>query len=230
MQPVVAEVRQRWRAVIARGGDALPEVHRAVVEQIEDGLLRSGLPLVVDARRGGRPRLAFAAPLPLGMVTDREPIDLWLVERRTTEVVRSALRAALPQGYRLTDLHDVWLGAPALAASVRGAEYRVIVAPSGGSKAEFEAAIEGLLSAASLPRDRVKGGGVVSYDMRPLVDDIALTTIDEGAATLRICVRFDQNRGSGRPEEVVAALSEAIGRPIAIASTRRERVLLAEDA
>ncbi len=226
---MVAEVRQRWRAVIARGDDAVPAVHRAVVEQIEDGLLRSGLPLVVDARRGGRPRLAFAAPMPLGMVTDREPIDLWLVERRTTEVVSSALRAALPQGYRLTDLHDVWLGAPALAACVRGAEYLVILDPSGGSKAEFEAAIDALLSAASLPRDRVKGGGVVSYDLRPLVDDIALTTT-EGAVTLGISVRFDQNRGSGRPEEVVAALSEAIGRPITIASTRRERVLLAEDA
>lgn len=226
---MVAEVRQRWRAVIARGDDALPAVHRAVVEQIEDGLLRSGLPLVVDARRGGRPRLAFAAPLPLGMVTDREPIDLWLVERRTTDVVRSALRAALPRGYRLTDLYDVWLGAPALAASVRGAEYRVILDPRGGSTAALEEAIDRLLSAVSLPRDRVKGDGVVSYDLRPLVDDIALTTT-ESAVTLGISVRFDHNRGSGRPEEVVAALSEAIGRPIAIASTRRERVLLAEDA
>jgi hypothetical protein len=48
-----------------------------------------------------------------------------------------------------------------------------------------------------------------------------------GAVGLRIRTRFDPERGVGRPEEVLAALSELAGAPLEVGSIVRERLVLA---
>ena len=46
---------------------------------------------------------------------------------------------------------------------------------------------------------------------------------------VRARTRFDPVLGTGRPEEVVAALAEASGSPLTVGSIVRERLVLAED-
>jgi hypothetical protein len=46
---------------------------------------------------------------------------------------------------------------------------------------------------------------------------------------LRARTRFHPELGSGRPEEVVAALAEAAGAALEITSIERERLVLADD-
>ena len=66
------------------------------------------------------------------------------------------------------------------------------------------------------------------YDLRPLLAGIAIL---EGGplVTIRIRTRFHPELGSGRPDEVVLALADALGTPIAIGSIVRERLILAGD-
>jgi hypothetical protein len=83
------------------------------------------------------------------------------------------------------------------------------------------------MNARSIPRERVRGGSTVTYDLRPL---IAAIMIRPGQpVTVRTRTRFDPELGSGRPEEVVGALSDRSGSTLAIASIVRERLLVAED-
>ena len=215
------EPRQRWRIVFRRTAAAASLPHREAVEAIEDRLLGSPLPVLREARRGGRPRLAFGAPLPLGMIVDRELLDAWLLVRWPIGDVRAALSTALPPGYELADLYDVWLGAPALPASVSGAEYSVILADPIDVPA-LRQGVSRLLATDRLPRERAKGCGTVSYDLRPLLAGLEVGPSGE----LRIQVRFDPVRGSGRPEEVVAALAEVTGHSLGIAETRRARLIV----
>ncbi len=215
------EPRQRWRIVFGRSAAAVSLPHREVVEALEDRLLATPLPIVTDVRRAHRPRLAFGAPLPLGMIVDRELMDVWLFERRPIGEVRAGLASALPAGYELADLYDVWLGAPALPASVSGAEYSVILADPIDVPALRQGVLR-LLAADHLPRERTKGCGTVSYDLRPLLSGLEVGPSGE----LRIQVRFDPARGSGRPEEVVAALAEVTGHSLGIAETRRARLIV----
>jgi hypothetical protein len=49
-------------------------------------------------------------------------------------------------------------------------------------------------------------------------------------AILRIRTRFEPEAGSGRPDEVVAALADAAGCEITVASIARERLILADPA
>ena len=85
-----------------------------------------------------------------------------------------------------------------------------------------------LLAAPSLPRTRSKGGEDKTYDLRPLLDDVRIverTTPD--AVTLLVRTRFRAELGSGRPEEVVAALADAGGGDLVVQRMVREHLILA---
>ena len=47
---------------------------------------------------------------------------------------------------------------------------------------------------------------------------------------LRIETRIHPERGSGRPEEVVGALADNLGQPLAPKAIARERLILADEA
>ena len=201
----------------------------------------SGLPAVTGPSDPPRPKLAFGAPLPIGMTAEAELIDLFLVERRPRWQVREALEPLLPAGWRLVDLSDVWLGGPALAGLVAAADYRIVLdaaegvaasdvdgAAKGATAPDVARAASALLAAASLPRQREKGGGSVEYDLRPLL--LAVEVADTGPpVVVRTRTRFHPSLGTGRPEEVVAALADQLGRPLTVVSIVRERLILADE-
>jgi len=217
--------RQRWRIVFERIADA-PEPLAPGTAAVETFVARLEAVGVVVARPGNRPRLMFAAPLPIGMSGDRELADVFVTARQPIALVRRAIQGALPAGHRLVDLHDAWLGEPALAAQLEAADYRIEIEPIDGGAAALAHACRSLLEAESLPRTRAKGGRDVTYDLRPLLANVRAT--DASSATvLEIRTRFSPERGAGRPDEILAALSEAADLPLIARQTRRTRLWLA---
>lgn len=252
--PAPAAPRQRWRVVYRRRADAPPLPQRDQLAAWETSLTLSGLPLARLGVAVTRPRLVFAAPLGVGMAAERELLDLFLEDRRSIAEVRVRLAGSLPAGHELIDLHDVWLGDPPLPGQVVAAEYRLEVTtpehdgavgdPAPDAVAErvdragapdtgtLVAACTHLLAAVALPRARDKGGRTVAYDLRPLVEDVRVATDPGGASdatVVMIRTRFDPERGAGRPEEVLATLSELARISLTARSIVRERLLLAGD-
>ena len=117
----------------------------------------------------------------------------------------------------------MWLGESALPGQVVASVYRATLTHASIDRDRLEAGCRHLLSAAALPRERQKGQTVVSYDLRPFLDGLE---VDE-AASLRMTLRHDPERGIGRPEEVIAALGEQIGVLLEPTTLVRERLLLA---
>ena len=221
------EARQRWRLVVARDTPAPDVTQRDVAGTWEAAIRAAGLPLAWTEGATPRPRIAFGAPLPVGMAAGRELIDIVLADRWPLWRVRDELARVIPAGWRLVDLHDVWLGGPALAGRVAAADYRIELA-AGPDPSVVERACDGLLAAARIDRERAKGGGTVRYDLRPLLLDVRVA--QPGPPTVVVArTRFHPELGTGRPEEVIAALGDAAGMPIGIAAIRRERLLLADD-
>lgn len=192
----------------------------------EAAVLASGLPAAGLDTEPPRPRLLFGPPLPVGMAGERELVDLVLTEPRPIAEVRAGLAPHLPTGIELVDLHDVWLGAPSLAAEIVGAVYRVEFAGP-IDEPTMRAAAAGLLDSSVLPRSRPKGDRSVEYDLRPLLRHIAVVGGEPRA--LEIEVRFDPALGVGRPEEVVAALGERLGSPLVVVATARARIVLTSE-
>ena len=209
--------------MLARSAEAPDLGGRELADAWESALEASGLPAFVPAGRA-RARVAFGAPLSAGLVAEAELADIVLTELEPTWRVRAALDGLLPDGWRLVDLYDVWLGAPALAGQVVAADYRLAV--SGADAADVARAAAAVLASERLPRERQKGTATVTYDLRPLVDDVEVIAAGP-PAVIRARTRFHPELGTGRPAEVVAALADAAAAPLVIESVVRERLILA---
>ena len=223
--PTPAVARQRWRLVLARSAGGPGLAGRDLTDAWETALEGSSLPLHRATGRS-RGRVAFGAPLPAGMAAERELADIVLTELVPAWRVREAITECLLDGWHLIELYDVWLGRPSLAGQVIAADYRIELGDA--DRSVVRAAVASLLRAETLTRDRPKGTGVVRYDLRPLVGDVAVTP-DEGPVVVRARTRFDPVRGTGRPEEVVAALGDLAGMPLTVSSIVRERLILADE-
>jgi radical SAM-linked protein len=221
------EPRQRWRLTVCRAADAPALPQRETFVAWDTAVAESGLPVVVGDPAKPKPRIVFGAPLTVGMASEGELLEIVLLERLPAWQVREALAPRIPPGWTLLDLADVWLGGPALAGRVAVAEYRITLAGAADGAA-VDTAAHALLAARSLPRERAKGDAMVAYDLRPLLADIQVT--DPGPpVTIRVRTRFHAELGTGRPEEVVAALAAAAGTPLTIDTIVRAGLLLAED-
>jgi hypothetical protein len=160
------------------------------------------------------------------MEAEGELAEIVLTEALPVWRVREALTRCLPTGWSLVDLHDVWLGAPALAGRVTGAVYRATLDGEVDARLVASAAVR-VLEKRQLTRTRLKGGVPVAYDLRPLLAGIEVVESGPPVVVL-IDVRIHPERGSGRPEEVVAALSDDLDRELRCARLVRERLILAD--
>ena len=120
----------------------------------------------------------------------------------------------------------MWLAGPALAGRVAAADYRVVLAGDVPVDRLRAAAAE-VLRPPTLPRSRARGDESVAYDLRPLLIDIAIE--DGPPVTIVTRTRFHPELGTGRPEEVVAALADRVGQDLEASSIVRDRLVLAED-
>jgi hypothetical protein len=229
---VAAEPRQRWRLTFTRGPVAGDAVGRAGLDAWQATLIASSLPLAgLEAGGAGRARLAIAAPLPATATGEAELAELWLLERLPLWAVREALADRLPIAHRWIDAEDVWLGAPALAGRVVAADWRIgLEEVPVEARERLAVAARALLAARTLPRIRVKGTTEKRYDLRPLLAELSVeAAAGPSGAFVRMRTRIDPELGSGRPDEVVAALAEAADCPLGIGAITRERLLLAGD-
>ena len=241
----MSEARQRWRLIVARDEAARELAQREVTTAWETAFRASGLPIAETDGAVPRPRIAYGAPVPVGMLAAREPIDVALFERRRIHEVREAIERVAPAGHRLVDLYDMWSGSPTLAGSIVAGEYRATVGMADGTAldpVELDAALRSMLDADRITSRREKGGAVVEVDIRPHILELRMdraadgTTAgagasgiaDDGPVDLLMRLRLGGEGGVGRPDEVVAALGARLERTLTTRAVTRELVILAD--
>ena len=226
---------QRWRIAFRRGAPALelgpPEMARAW----EAALAEAGVPVVMSAAATPRPRLTFAAGLPPGRVAEHDLLDVVLAERWPLPRLRAALSATLPDGLGIVELYDVWLGAPSISAALSAATHRATV--GGARREELAAAASALLDSATLERTRAKGAERrTTYDLRPLIIELGGSAPDAeprapspAAPIVRMALRMSSDGPSGRPDEVILALGDVLGRDLELVDLVRERLWTSDE-
>ncbi len=224
----MAEIVQRWRVVYRRGPGARDLAQRAELEAWESALAQTRLPVATTGGAHARPRLAMPPPLPAGLTAERELLDLHLVERRPSAEVRERLVAVLPTDHALVDLFDVWVGAPPLPAVVVAADY-VITIETAASPDRVATAVGALLRAGRLARVRRRGDRETEYDLRPFLLGLSLDEPSPAGVTLRMRLGSHPEQGTGRPDEVVAALADELAEAAAILGGTRTRIWTADE-
>lgn len=195
---------QRLRIRFSRGEELKYISHLDIIRLWERALRRAGVALAHSEGFSPRPRISLAAPLSVGMTSDAELMDVVVAQPVSPHWFMDAVNRQLPPGMRVLEVHPIAPGIPSLQSQVRFALYEVEVGPE-RSREEVEAAIGHLLELEKLPWYHMRDTGRRDYDLRRLIDDLWLVDLSPAGCTIGMRLRCDSS-GSGRPEQVAAAL------------------------
>lgn len=221
--------RQRLRLLYAKGEAVKFIAHQDEFRLWERALRRAGLPLLYKQGFNPQPHIQFAAPLGVGFTGAVEPIDIILSPPVDTTHAAAAIRAKLPPGVTLLDLHEAPLHAPALQSLLIGADYTIILYAEPGEldPDDLHARLADLLATREIRRRRQRKGEYYHYNLRPLIFELTYQGYDPAREEHRILLRVPQRPGAtGRPDEVV----DALGLDTFARTLRRDRLYFEDNA
>ena len=195
---------QRLRVTFARGEEVKYITHLDLMRFWERALRRAAIPLAYSQGFSPSPRLALAVPLPVGVTSSGELMDVYLAQRITPQHFIKAVSRQVTPGIAVLEVREVGLGLPSLQSQVRWSEYQVD-ALTDRSVDDVRRAVADLLASQSIPWQHQREREVRRYDLRPLVQDVRVEALEDGLCTLGMRLRTD-SQASGRAEQVVAAL------------------------
>lgn len=165
----------------------------------ERTIRRAKLPVAYTQGFHPQPRLNQAAPLPLGMTSRDEIVDIWLSQDMEPAEVQARIEKAAPPGIELKQVDEIDLTQPAIQTRIRSSEYYAqLLSPF--ETADLAPAVQQLLSSDTLPRERRNK----PYDLRPLVEELEFIQADSGNS-IRMLLAAREG-ATGRPEEVLEQL------------------------
>ena len=232
---------QRLRARFGRGEEVKFISHLDIMRFWERAFRRAEIPLAYSQGFTPHPRISLAAPLPVGVTSEFELMDVWLKQWMPPKSFLMKAAQQLPRGFEIFDVLEVGLHLPSLQSTVTFAEYHVGIRTEKRER-EIQDSLDSLLQAKQLPWQHYRGKEVHQYDLRALIDNLWLISYHSAPelfasrrseGTLRspchserseeshlvqgelheepMCVLGMRLRcgttGSGRPEQVVSALS-----------------------
>ncbi len=199
----MSEARQRLRARFRKGERVRHISHLDVLRYWERAIRRAGLPLCYSQGFTPHPKIAFAAPLPLGFIGEGEIMEVLLEERVPLDRFAADLTGQTTPDLELRDATEVALGLPALPTLLRWADYRLAL---GGVTPEHATeSVNAFLATETFPwRQEREGKKAREYDLRTGVASLSVDAAGE-AASLDARLSCGQEL-TVRPEQLVAAL------------------------
>ena len=198
---------QRLRIRFSRGEEIKYISHLDLMRLWQRALNRAGVALAYSEGFNPHPRMSLAVPLALGITSEAELMDIVLEKWSSPHAFTEAVSRQLPHGIKISQVYNIPLTMPSLPSLVHFAEYSVVLTTDKGPE-EIESAIISLLAKESLPWEHQRDTGPRRYDLRTLIDDLWLIDCRQGRVTVGMRLLSD-NSGSGRPEQVAAALGFA---------------------
>jgi len=198
---------QRLRIRFCRGEEIKFISHLDLMRLWQRALLRAGISLAYSEGFSPHPRISLAVPLAVGVTSEAELMDIFVIKWVSPHLFTTAVSQQLPPGIGILQVYQIAPNLPSLQSQVRYAEYKVEVETEKGQE-DIKSALVSLLSVEHLPWQHQRDTGLRSYDLRTLIDDLWLIDWHQPYCTIGMRLRCD-NSGSGRPEQVTAALGFA---------------------
>ena len=167
----------------------------------ERTIRRAKLPLAYSQGFHPQPKINQVLPLPLGMTSKGDLIDIWFEEDISITKIRSALTKHIHSGIEIINLEEVDLLSPKLQSIIQDAEYEVNIFEQ-FSIQNVQDSIDKMLETENIQRSR---SGKL-YNLRPLIISMNIL-VQDTFETLTLTLRLSASAGAtGRPDEVVSAL------------------------
>ncbi len=198
----ISPVAQRLRLTFGKSGPLIYTSNLDTAKLWERVLRRANLPILYTKGFNTRPRISLAMPLPLGISSECEILEISLRERIALrqDDLRERLLSVSPHGLTISAIVEVDTRAPTLHSLVNSAEYRIQFLDAVNS-GELRRKIDELLSHKSIIVDRVRRRKRSVMDIRPLILALKLDGCDNLIAHLSV-----GERGNLRPDQLLEHL------------------------
>lgn len=211
---------QRLRVKFSRNDDIKFLSHLDLMRLWERVFRRAGLSLTYSEGFSPHPKISLAAPLPVGVTSQGELMDIWLNKWMSPDGFIKQVKSQLPADIDLLEVSVVVPEEPSLQSRVRFAEY-IVAVQTDKSQEEVNAMINSLLDKQKLDWHHTRHNEEKYYDLRALIDDIWFISVQDSLCILGMRLKCDSG-GTGRPEQV----SKAIGFDIYPRNIHRTRLIL----
>jgi radical SAM-linked protein len=192
-------VQQRLRITFGKSGTLKYTSSLDVSKIWERVLRRANLPILYTKGFNTRPRIQLAMPLPLGITSECEIIDVAL--RESIELDEKKLIALLidvsPQGLDINKIENVTIHESAMQSLVLSAEYRLRF-EDGIDKDFLQRKVDDILNQDTIVVDKIKKRRRSVIDLRPLIIDLAVDDNNDLIAHLSV-----GDRGNMRPDQLI---------------------------
>ncbi|MBI5958646.1 MAG: DUF2344 domain-containing protein [Chloroflexi bacterium] len=183
-------------------------------------LRRAQFPLEYTQGFNPRPRMQFAAALSVGVTSECEYLDIWLLRRLGDSLPGEwidRLVSNSPVGIPIYLLEEIPIRGAALPTLVTSAEYVLTPAEDGPEVTDLHTRAAALLAQEHIERaSRDK-----TYDLRPLILDLRPETDGSLIANLKT-----GDKGNARSDELIAAMGLELGQ----VNIHRRLLFLSEEA
>ncbi|GBD23313.1 hypothetical protein HRbin29_00974 [bacterium HR29] len=193
--------QQRIRVWFRKGERLRFISHLDVLRHWERAIRRAGLPLAYSQGFTPHPKIAFAAPLPLGFTGEAEVMDVTLTERVAVEEFCRRLAEQTTDDLAVVTVREVPISAPAPQAALAWADYEAEVPVPAG---EAQRRVAEFLAAESWSYTDTKRERPRTYDLRRAVAWLQVRPA-AGGSVLAMRLQADQEL-TARPEHLVEAL------------------------
>ena len=179
--------------------------HLDLVRTWERVIRRSGLGLAYSKGYTPHPRIAFAAPLAVGISGQNEFMDIWLENDNSPLQVQDKLNGVLAPGLSIKSVESISLNLPPMQSLLKAATYEILFDTNDLDKEVVGKSILGLLAKSTLTWEEVRGKKKRTYDLRATVIDLQLSTLTDENILITMELSMEEKR-TGRPSQILKAL------------------------
>ncbi|WP_169738545.1 TIGR03936 family radical SAM-associated protein [Desulfofalx alkaliphila] len=204
--------------MFAKAGISRYISHLDLTRVFERAARRAEMPMAYSQGFNPHPKISFAVPLALGVIGEKEFVDMELTVELPPEHIAEQLNKNLPMGIKVVEVRQVGEKEKPLMARVKQASYRMecplaeeIDTPG------VERVVDEILGQRALKVERKVKGKLKTADIRPGIINLK-GYVQKG----EIVIETELATGSGgnvRPEELLKELKKA-GLPIEYALCR----------
>lgn len=172
---------------------------------------RCGLPLTYSQGFNPHPELVFNAPLPLGVTSESEFVDISLDEDLSEEQCLSLLKSALPDGIRPVSVRKMTEREATVMKYVCSCQYRIQIEVSNVTPQVYIDRVSTLLNQNKpiLVMKKSKSG-VKETDIRPMIYTFFEDMEMDGNLLTFSCITAAGNMVNLRPEVAVQGITEVV--------------------
>lgn len=204
--------------------------HLDMVRLVERSLRRGELPLKFSQGFNPHPKIAFAAPLSVGLTSDYELVDIELVESIDLGAFQEQFSQIFPSGIQYVRA-QLLEQSKSLMSLVTDCAYAVSVKTAVGGEKTFAKMSEQIMhkdEITVIKKSKEKRKPDKSINIRPQIKELSIIDESEGEVVLRMKLATG-SAANLKPETVVASIAEMAGIEIDPFDMRIHRVMLFGD-